>query len=463
MATITKVKILDTTLREGEQTPGVSFSVDEKVEIARKLDEAKVHMIEAGHPAVSQDVAAAIKKISSEKLNAEILAHSRALIQDVDSAIACDVGRVAIFIGITERKLNSMKITRDKAVELAVSSVQHARDHGLKVRFTAEDATRGDYDFVVRICRAAIEAGADRISIPDTVGIMTPDKMRSLFGRLSKDLNAELDAHCHNDLGFAVANAVAAIEGGGTVVHTTVNGLGERAGITPLEPFAVAMKVLHNADSIDLSKLPELSMLVERYSGIPVPPNQPIVGENSFSHKGGVHAAAVIFDPITYEAFPPSIVGRQREIIISKYSGKVAVDDRLKRLGVALTDSELMSVISSIKERAEVRSFRDTDLLELAEKATGKRLEVHVPKKIEALVMVKCESNVYTTAVARRVLWIRGIERVLEISGDFDIEALINVNNISQMNEVLENIRTIKGVTATNTRVVLKKFNGVPN
>lgn len=463
MAAITKVKILDTTLREGEQTPGVSFSVDEKVEIARKLDEAKVHMIEAGHPAVSQDVAAAIKKISSEKLNAEILAHSRALIQDVDSAIACDVGRVAIFIGITERKLNSMKITRDRAVELAVSSVQHARDHGLKVRFTAEDATRGDYDFVVRICRAAIEAGADRISIPDTVGIMTPDKMRSLFGRLSKDLNAELDAHCHNDLGFAVANAVAAIEGGGTVVHTTVNGLGERAGITPLEPFAVAMKVLHNADSIDLSKLPELSMLVERYSGIPVPPNQPIVGENSFSHKGGVHAAAVIFDPITYEAFPPSIVGRQREIIISKYSGRVAVDDRLKRLGVALTDSELMSVISSIKERAEVRSFRDTDLLELAEKATGKRLEVHVPKKIEALVMVKCESNVYTTAVARRVLWIRGIERVLEISGDFDIEALINVNNISQMNEVLENIRTIKGVTATNTRVVLKKFNGVPN
>lgn len=459
---ITHVKILDTTLREGEQTPGVSFSIEEKVEIARKLDEAKVHMIEAGHPAVSKDVAAAIKKISSERLNAEILAHSRALVQDVEAAIACDVGRVAIFIGITERKLNSMKITRDKAVELAVNSVQHARDHGLKVRFTAEDATRGDYDFVVRICKAAIEAGADRISIPDTVGIMTPEKMGVLFKRLSKDLRAELDAHCHNDLGFAVANAVAAIENGGTAVHTTVNGLGERAGITPMEPFAVAMKVLHNAESIDLSRLPELSLLVEKYSGIPVPPNQPIVGENSFSHKGGVHAAAVIFDPITYEAFPPSIVGRQREIVISKYSGKVAVDDRLKRLGVALTDSELTSVIASIKEKAEVRSFRDTDLLELAEKATGKRLEVHVPKKIEALVMVKCESNVYTTAVARRVLWIKGIERVLEISGDFDIEALINVDNISQMNDVLESIRVIKGVTATNTRMVLKKFNGVP-
>ncbi len=459
MLGITKVKILDTTLREGEQTPGVSFGVDEKVEIARKLDEARVHMIEAGHPAVSQDVAAAIKKISAARLDAEILAHSRALIQDVDAAIACDVGRVAIFIGITPRKLDSMKITRERAIELAVASVQHARDHGLKVRFTAEDATRGDYDFVVKICRAAIEAGADRISIPDTVGIMTPEKMRALFARLSKDLNAELDAHCHNDLGFAVANAVAAIEGGGTAVHTTVNGLGERAGITPMEAFAVAMKVLHNAESIDLSKLPEISMLVEKYSGIPVPPNQPIVGENSFSHKGGVHAAAVIFDPVTYEAFSPSIVGRQREIVISKYSGKVAVEDRLKRLGVALTDSELSTVLASIKERADVRSFRDTDLLELAEKATGKRLEVHVPKKIEALVMVKCESNVYTTAVARRILWIKGVERVLEISGDFDIEARINVDSISQMNDALESIRVIKGVTATNTRMVLKKFN----
>jgi 2-isopropylmalate synthase len=453
------VKILDTTLREGEQTPGVTFSIEEKVEIAKRLDEAKVHMIEAGHPAVSQDVAEAIKRIANEKLNAEILAHSRAVISDVDAAIKCDVDRVAIFIGVTDRKLSSMKMTEDMAIEAAIRSVQHARDHGLKVRFTAEDASRGNYEFVVKICRAAIDVGADRISIPDTVGSMTPEKMKKLFSNLSHDLHAELDAHCHNDLGFAVANAIAAVEGGATAVHTTVNGLGERAGITPLEPFAVALKVLYNIDTVDLNKLPELSMLVEKYSGIPVSPYQPIVGENVFSHKGGLHAAAVIFDPKTYEAFPPGIVGRQREIVISKYSGKVAVEDRLKRLGVALKDDELSAVLTAIKERPEVRSYRDTDLLELAEKATGKRLEVQVPKKIEALVMIKCESNVYTTAVARRILWIKGIEKVLEISGDFDIEAVINVNSISQMNEVLENVRVIKGVTSTNTRVVLKKFN----
>lgn len=453
------VKILDTTLREGEQTPGVAFSVEEKVEIARRLDEAKFHMIEAGHPAVSKDVADAIKRIAGERLNAEVLAHSRALISDVDAVISCDVDRAAIFIGVTEKKLKSMRMTPDMAIDAAVKAVQHAKDHGLKVRFTAEDATRADYGYVVRICKAAVEAGADRLSIPDTVGSMTPERMKRLFSDLSRDLNAELDAHCHNDLGFAVANAVAAVEGGATAVHTTINGLGERAGITPIEPFAVAMKVLHNVETVDLSKLPALSLLLEKYSGIPVPPNQPIVGENAFSHKGGVHAAAVIFDPETYEAFAPGLVGRQREIVISKYSGRVAVEDRLKRLGIALSDSELDAVLSAIKEKPEIRSYRDTDLLELAERATGKRLEVQIPKKIEALVLVKCESNVYTTAVARRILWIKGIERVIEISGDFDIEAHIQVDSISQMNEVLENIRVIKGVTSTNTRVILKKFN----
>jgi len=456
---LAKALILDSTLREGEQTPGVSFSIEEKVEIAKGLDDANVPMIEAGHPAVSKDVAEAVKRISAERLTAEILAHSRAIISDVDAALKTDVQRVAIFIGVTEMKLKSLRMTEDMAIEAAVKSVEHARDHGVKVRFTAEDGTRADRNYVVRICRAAIEAGADRISIPDTVGIMTPDAMRETFSWFSGKLGAELDAHCHNDLGMASANALAAMEGGATAVHTTVNGLGERAGITSMEPFAVALKVLKGIDTVNLGKLPEISLLVEKYSGVPISPVQPIVGENAFSHKGGVHAAAVIFDPKTYEAFPPDIVGRHREIVISKYSGKVAVEDRLKRMGVALDDNELMTVISAIKERPEIRSYRDVDLLELAEKATGKRLEVQIPKKIEALVMVKCESNVYTTSVARRVLWIKGVEKVLETSGDFDIEALINVDSISQMNDVLEQLRVIKGVTETNTKVVLKKFN----
>jgi 2-isopropylmalate synthase len=456
-----KVLILDTTLREGEQTPGVSFSIEDKLQIARKLDEIGINMIEAGHPVVSKDVFEAVKRIAAERLSAEILAHSRALISDVDAAIKCDVDRVAIFLGVTKEKLRSMNIDENKAIEMAVNSIQYAKDHGLKVRFTAEDATRADYNFVVRICKAAIEAGADRISIPDTVGCMTPFKIKELFSRLSSELNAELDAHCHNDLGMAVANALAALEGGATAVHTTVNGLGERAGITPLEPFAVALKVIYNIDTVKLDKLPELSTMIEKLSGIPISPLQPIVGDNVFSHKGGVHSAAVIFDPRTYEAFPPELVGRQREIVISKYTGKVAVNEKLKRLGISLTEEELSKLLQMIKDRPDIRSYRDVDLIELAEKVTGRKLEIQIPKKIEAIVLIKCESNIYTSAVARRLLWIKGIVKVFEISGDFDIEIYINVDSITQLNEILESIRAIKGVVSTNTKLILKKFDNL--
>ncbi|MEM0285759.1 MAG: homocitrate synthase [Candidatus Methanomethyliaceae archaeon] len=457
-----KVLILDTTLREGEQTPGVSFTIEEKIQIARKLDEIGINMIEAGHPAVSKDIYDAVKKISLEKLSAEILAHSRALKSDIDAAIECDVDRVAIFLGVTKEKLKSLKMDEEKAIETAVSSIEYAKAHGLKVRFTAEDATRADYNFLIRICKAAIESGADRISIPDTVGFMTPMKIKELFFKLSSELkNAELDAHCHNDLGMAVANAIAALEGGATAVHTTVNGLGERAGITALEPFAVALKVIYDIDTVKLDKLPELSAMVEKFSGIPISPLQPIVGDNVFSHKGGIHAAAVIFDPRTYEAFPPELVGRQREIVISKYTGRAALEDRLRKLGISLSEEELMKLLQAIKDRPDIRSYRDVDLIELAERITGKKLEIQIPKKIEAIVMIKCQSNIYTSAVARRLLWVKGIKQVLEVSGDFDIEAHICVDSITQLNEVLESIRIIKGVMSTNTRLVLKKFDNL--
>lgn len=453
-----KVLVLDSTLREGEQTPGVSFSLEEKLEIARKLDEIGVHMIEAGHPSVSKDVYEAVKQVAKENLRAEVLAHCRAVLADVDKAIECDVDRIAIFLGATEEKLKSMKMTEEKAIETTVKVVEHAKDHGFKVRFTAEDATRARREFMVKLCKAAIDAGADRISLPDTVGIMTPDRIRSFFKELSEELRgAELDAHCHNDLGLSVANALAAVEGGATAVHVTVNGLGERSGITPLEVFAPALRVLYGIDTVDLSKLPEVSRLVEKYSGVVIAPNHPIVGESAFSHKAGVHTAAVLFDPKTYEAFPPELVGRQREIVISKYTGKAAVEDRLRRLGITLTEEQLMMVVRAIKERPEVRRFNDDDLIYMVEKVVGIKYPVEVPRNVEALVAVKCESNVYTTAIARRILNIRGVEQAYEVSGDFDIEAKVSVDSVKELNECLENIRSIKGVVTTNTRMVLKK------
>ncbi len=451
--------LLDSTLREGEQTPGVAFTVDEKLEIARKLDEVGVNMIEAGDPNVSQDVRSAVERIAKDGLKAEVLAHCRAIIEDVDTAISCDVSRVAIFLGASDTHLTH-KLRRDgeKAIEMAVKAIEHARSSGLNVRFTAEDATRSEYGFLVRICRAAIDAGADRISVPDTVGVTTPEIIRDLFLNLKRDLRTELDVHCHNDMGMAVANTIAAIESGATVAHVTVNGLGERAGITSLSELAVALFVRHGVTTVKLAELPALSLLVEKCSGLAMAANAPIVGDNAFSHKAGVHTAGVLANPKTYEGFPPELVGRQRQIIIDKYTGTHAVKARLERLGISVSDEQIQRIVQKIKERTEIGSFRDADLIDLVEKSTGLDFTPEIPQCTEALVFVKCESNVHTSSVARKIRVIRGVNRVYEISGDYDVELSFTAKTTPELNDCLERIRSIDGVVGTNTRLVLKKF-----
>jgi len=457
------VRILDSTLREGEQTPGVAFTVEEKLQIAQKLDEVGVNMIEAGDPNVSRDVYEAVKRIAKEGLEAEVLAHCRAIIQDVDTAISCDVPRVAIFLGTSETHL-TYKLRRDgeKAIDMACTAIEHARSSGLKVRFTAEDATRTDYGFLVRICQAAIEAGADRISLPDTVGVATPETFRDLFGYLRRRLRAELDVHCHNDMGLALANTLAAIESGATVAHATVNGLGERAGITSLSELVVAMKLNYGIETVRLAELPALSLLVEKCSGLVIAPNAPIVGENAFSHKAGVHTAGVLSNPNTYEGFPPELVGRHREIIIDKYTGTHAIKARLDRLGISISDDQISRVAQKIKERTEIGSFRDSDLIDLVEKSTGLDFSPQIPQYTEALVLVKCQSNVHTSSIARKIRVIRGVKRVCEISGDYDIELSFTGTTTPELNDCLERIRSIDGVVTTNTRLVLKTFENQP-
>ncbi|MGQ9542896.1 MAG: homocitrate synthase [Candidatus Bathyarchaeia archaeon] len=454
-----KVLILDTTLREGEQTPNVTFTIEEKLQIARKLDEIGINMIEAGDPNVSKDVREAIRRIAKEGFKAEILAHCRALIPDVENAASCEVDRVAIFLGTSKTHLqHKLRKDEEKAIELVTKSIEHAREHGLKVRFTAEDASRTDYRFLIQICKAAEEAGADRISIPDTVGVMTPDSVRELFQNLSKELKVELDTHCHNDLGMSTANTLAGLEGGATAAHVTVNGLGERSGIAPLSEVAVALKVIYGVDTVKLEELPALSLMVERFSGLVPAPNTPIIGENAFTHKAGIHVAGVLADPSTYEGFPPELIGRQREITIDKYTGFHAVKSRLERLGVYLDDDNMAKVVQEIKERPTITRFRDADLIELAERITGRNLQAEIPTKVEALIRVKCESNIYTTAIARRLKAIKKISKVYEVTGNYDIEVATMADSTAELNEILERIREIEGVDATETQLVLKKF-----
>ncbi|OGD45872.1 homocitrate synthase [Candidatus Bathyarchaeota archaeon RBG_16_48_13] len=456
---IEKAYILDSTLREGEQTPGVSFTIPEKIEIAQKLDEIGVPMIEAGHPNVSPDVHEAVKKIASLGLKAEILAHARAVKADVDAAARCDVDRVAIFLGTSYTHLHDqLHLDQEEAVKRVMDVVTYARSHGLKVRFTAEDASRTEYNYLLRICRAAAEAGADRISVPDTVGIMRPAAMGDLYRRLVKEVNAEFDAHCHNDLGMAVANSLAALEAGATAVHVSVNGLGERTGIAPLADVATALKVIYNMDTVKLEQLPALSVMVERYSGIVRSQNSPVVGENAFSHKSGVHAAGVLANPATYEAFPPELIGRHRAIIIDKYTGRHAVKYQLERLGIQLSSEQIEAVLERIKNNPTMRNYRDADLVELAEKTSGMSFAAAVPKRVEVVILIKCDSNVYTTAVARKISSLKGVIDVNEISGEFDVEAKVVADSVSELNQTLEGIRGVGGVIGTNSSLILKKF-----
>ncbi|QGR19278.1 homocitrate synthase [Stygiolobus azoricus] len=459
-----KVGILDSTLREGEQTPGVVFTVEQRVEIAKALSDIGVTMIEAGHPAVSADIYEGIKRIVKMKkegiITSEILGHSRAVKRDIEVAAELEVDRIAIFYGISDIHLKAKHhVTKEEALNIISETVSYAKSHGVKVRFTAEDATRADYQYLLEVIKTAKDAGADRISIADTVGVLYPPKTRELFKDItSRFPDVEFDIHAHNDLGMAVANALAAVEGGATIIHATVNGLGERVGIVPLQVVAAALKYHFGVEVVKLEKLPEVASLVEKYSGIPMPPNFPITGDYAFVHKAGIHVAGILNDPSTYEFMSPQTFGRNRDYVIDKYTGKHALKDRFEKLGVKLSDSELDQVLAKIKANPSARFYRDVDLLELAENVTGRILKPRPPENIQAIVSVKCDSNVYTTAVTRRLSVIQGVKEVMEISGDYDIIVKVEAKDTNELNQIIESIRSVKGVRSTLTSLVLKKL-----
>ena len=456
------LEILDTTLREGEQTPFVNFTVDEKVEIARLLDSVGVDMIEAGDPSVSPNVAKAIKRIASLGLRAEVVAHSVASRLGIDKAKASGANRVAIFYATSKIHLDAkLHKTQEQAIAIIQEHVSYARELGLKVRYTPEDATRTDFEFLVQVCNAAIEAGADRISFADTLGIMQPhvmyERVHALRERL---LPCKIDLHCHNDYGLALANAMAGIRAGADCIHTTVNGLGERTGIPDLAETVVSFRNLEGNEKYNIQPLMEVSGYLEKVSGFFLAPNKPITGQNAFSHKSGVHTNGILKDPRTYEPFDPAMLGRERKIIIDKYTGKSAVASRLDEYGIEVSAAELEVIVMRIKNMGDERKqLFDADILEIAEQVTGREIDV-IPHDISAMLMVEVESHVYTSAVVRRMRGFTNVSSVYEVTGDYDISAFVNVENIMALNNLIEEIRTVQGVKRTETRLVLKKYNG---
>ncbi|WP_037806047.1 LeuA family protein [Streptomyces sp. NRRL F-2580] len=350
-----KILVCDTTLRDGEQTCGVAFQVEEKVKIARLLDEMGVDVIDAGFPASSQADQDAVRGISALGLRARVVAFCRPNRTEIDLAKACGANAIYTFVPTSDVHMRVKFGGTDSAVRERLKAemadgIKYAKGLGMYVGCGSEDATRTSYDYLEEVLVLAQESGADLVGVADTVGSTTPDAFRTLISRLRSQIGVTLSLHCHNDFGLATANTVAGILGGADEVQCTVNGLGERAGNASLEEVTVALTQLYGFETnVDLSRLKPMSNLIADLSGIEVSPMKPIVGGNAFSHESGLHVSSVMKDSTAYEPLRPELVGHTRRIVMGKHSGKGIIAHVLDAHGLAYDDEVLGAVLLDVK------------------------------------------------------------------------------------------------------------------
>jgi 2-isopropylmalate synthase len=357
-----EVFIWDETLRDGEQTPGVALTLDEKIEIAKMLDEVGTSIVVVGFPAVSEHEKEIVAAIAKEGLdNAVVGAPARAVISDIDACIEAGVKEVPIFIATSDFRLKyQLQMTRDEMLDRLVECVQYAKDHGMIVDYIAEDSTRSSMDFLCQAYKRAIDAGADKICVADTVGFVRPEVMRHIMRAVKKDLwkkskyRVPIAVHCHDDFGLASANTLAAVEEGATYPHVCVNGYGERAGNAAFEEIVMALEQLYGVKTgIETEKLYRLSRLVERNFAIPLPLHKSISGDNAFTHSSGIHSHGQLTHSMTYEPISPLIVGRRREFHLGKFIGRHFVEYLLKMGGVRATEEQTREIADRIKKTHE--------------------------------------------------------------------------------------------------------------
>jgi len=349
-----KIYVVDTTLRDGEQTAGVVFANREKIRIAKFLDELGVDQIEVGIPVMGGYEKEAIKDISSLGLKASIMGWNRAVIKDVESSIECGVDAVAISISTSDIHIkHKLHKTREWVIENMVTAVEFAKRHGLYVSANAEDASRSDMDFLIEYAKAVKEAGADRLRYCDTVGILESFTTYENIKRLREAVDIEIEMHTHDDFGMATANALAGIRAGANYVGVTVLGLGERAGNAPLEEVVMALKHLYGIDlNFKTDMFVEVAEYVSRASGRELPAWKAIVGSNMFAHESGIHADGALKNPKTYEAFHPEEVGLERQIVIGKHSGTASLRSKFLEYGIPLTQHQAEELLPKIRAAA---------------------------------------------------------------------------------------------------------------
>lgn len=351
-----KILFWDETLRDGEQTPGVFFTVDEKIKLAKMIDEIGVSIIDCGIPVVSDEEFRAVRAVAREGLNCTVLAAARTVLKDVQACVDAEVDETSIFVACSDLHLKyKLRMTREQVLEKSLESIEYARDHGLQVTFVTEDTVRADISFVEQLYNAAIDAGAQRVVLCDTVGVMTPTAVRWWVGEVKKRFKpTQLSWHGHNDFGMGVANTLAALEAGCEIPHTCVNGIGERCGNAAFEEVVMALELLYGKRTgIKIDKLFELSKTVEELTGIPMSIQKPIVGYNAFSHESGIHTDGVLKHTLTYEPIQAETLGRKRRFIFGKHTGTGAVAAKLKEHGLEVEKPVLERIAEGIKLLAE--------------------------------------------------------------------------------------------------------------
>ncbi|QLH09119.1 2-isopropylmalate synthase [Candidatus Nitrosotenuis sp. DW1] len=425
-----RVRIFDTTLRDGEQTPGVALSPEKKLEIAKKLDELGVDAIEAGFPVISEGEQQAIRLITKANLSAEICGLARTTKKDIDAAIDCGLNYIHTFIATSDIHLQyKLKMTRDEALAKAIEAVEYGKSHGLQVEFSAEDATRSDREFLKHVFSEVAKAGADRIDIPDTVGYSTPQYIAEITKDAIAASHLPISVHCHNDFGLAVANAISGIQAGAQCAHVTINGIGERAGNASLEELVMALQCLpfgHGQKwetGINTKLLYETSKFVSNLVGIKVQPNKAIVGENAFGHESGIHTHGILNNPLTYEPISPELVGRTRWLQVGKHAGVHGVSAMLEEYGVKASETQLKLILDKVKAIGDQgKQVTEVELLSIA----NELLSEHPIKRIVQLTGFSVSTGIGTMPYAFVKLNIDGTDYSGTDYGVGPVDAALN-------------------------------------
>jgi D-citramalate synthase len=411
------IKVFDTTLRDGEQTPGVSLAPDQKLQIAKQLDVLGVDIIEAGTAIISEGEQRGIKAIANEGLKADICSFARLLKGDIDAAIKCNVDVVNLVAPVSDAHIKKkLKMDRDALIKKTIEMAEYVKAHGLTVEISSEDASRADMAFLTTFF-SELSTVVDRLCFCDTVGVLYPERTKELFQVLCA-VNTPVSIHCHNDFGLATANTIAAVEAGAECVHVTVNGLGERAGNASLEEVVTALELLYGMKTkIVKEKLYETSRLVRTLTKMPLAPNKPLMGDNAFTHESGMHVHGTMADTSLYEPIKPAIIGRTRRFALGKHTGKASVKRVLEEMGITADDEQMQKMLTKVKELGDKgKLVTDSDFQAIVDNV----LSIEREEKIKLIdLSLVSGRNVYPTASLR-----------LEIDGEDIVEAGVGVGPV---------------------------------